>query len=89
VSPAKIKALIALSDEIGAWLRTGETPEKIIDRLVAQHGASIKFSCGTNVLRAGGVTGTSTQGADMVLRSWRRLATLRVMEANNGGAGRD
>ncbi len=56
----------------------GTDPIDIVAQMVEHHGAVVKFTSGTNVLRCCGVSGTCTRDrAAGMLASWQRIAERR------------
>ena len=75
----------AKSDTLGGFvagiqssLDAGESPCKIIDALVRDHGARLQFKGGGNELRLDGVVATCTTTDRGLLCGWMRAAERRI-----------
>lgn len=69
--------LKALAERVGL-LRGEDHATAAIDRLVAEDGATLRFSSGTYHLRLGGIGGSCTSGGHGLLDSWLRAARRRI-----------
>lgn len=52
--------------------------ERALAELVDDHGMTVRFSCGTHVVRIGGLGGQSTMSVRAALQSWLRAAERRL-----------
>lgn len=59
----------------------GDNAETIVQRLIAEHGATRRCSPSTNVLRVAGVATSCTWSKDEgLLNGWRRLAARKILQ---------
>lgn len=88
MSPETLARLEAAKDAADAMLKQGADATDVIAALVVDHRASFRAGADTNRLRVAGVAATCTwsKGAGL-LEAWRRLATLRIVGARQGGFG--
>jgi len=63
---------------IRSSLDSGESPRKIIDALVRDHGAELKLIAGIYHLCLATITGTNKAGGDVLLHAWMHAAERQV-----------
>lgn len=87
--PATLKRrakLQAAADYVADRLRAGDHALRIIEGLVAGHGATHVTGRDPNALQCAGVSATCTWSKDEgLLENWRKNATLRLAEAGRNG----
>jgi hypothetical protein len=75
--------LQAAFDFVLEQVQANTLPAKVINALVAHHGASYRCQPSTNTLRVAGVTATCTWSVDEgLLTAWRKNAGQRLIMAN-------
>lgn len=74
---ARLEAATALIHDL---IREGASYPTIVNRLIHEHGATVKTSPSTNSLRVAGVVTSCTWSADKgLIDGWRRLANRRIL----------
>lgn len=74
----KIARLEKLIAGIESSIASGESPRKIVDALVRDHGGRLQFTCGADELRIEGVAATCTAFGNGLLLGWVRAARRRI-----------
>lgn len=73
----KLQAAFDFANE--AHKRDGEDPQRVIECLVADHGATHRPRWDAHRLSCAGVTSTCTWGAAGLLNNWLKAAAVRLM----------